>query len=224
MHNAITYFRNRIQEVRANHALYLSLVGNGIPAYVVSDLLRIEIVNAVSAMDRFFHDAVISRMVEVLNTGTGILTGKTRAHPLSMDCLFRLLELERSGELSNPLRKNEVVRAIESELRLYFKNSAFQQPDKIKEALKYLSASDYKMQEIAAAVGLPEGQTVQVKQKYLEQRLKLIADRRNRIVHEADSDLLGERQPISEAEARGTTDFISAFVEATYSFLCASPM
>ncbi len=219
MHNAISNFRLRIKEVRANHAVYLSLVNNGIPNDVISDLLRVEIVNSVSAMDRFFHDAIVSRVMQLINSGAGILTSKVKGHPLSMDSLLRILELERTGELSNPLLRNDIIRSIESELRLYFKNYAFQQPDKIKEALKYLSAADYKLQDIAARVGLPSEGTVQEKQKYLEQRLKLIADRRNQIVHEADSNLLGERMPISKTEAKETTDFISCFIEATYSFL-----
>ena len=72
------------------------------------------------------------------------------------------------------------------------------------------------MQTIATAMGLvPVGG-----QQMLEQKLKLISERRNQIVHEADIEpTTRTRRSINQADVNDNVDFIEKFCYATYGLI-----
>lgn len=60
-------------------------------------------------------------------------------------------------------------------------------------------------------------------QQVLEQKLKLICERRNQIVHEADIEpTTRTRRSINQADVNDNVDFIEQFCHATYSLITSS--
>lgn len=86
---------------------------------------------------------------------------------------------------------------------------AFQQPDKVADAIRLFSEAKL-WQAVAAMLGEAE---LKVKE-----RLRLIVDRRNKIAHEADIDpsYPGARWPISVNDVAAITDFLRRVVEAVH--------
>jgi cellulose biosynthesis protein BcsQ len=78
---------------------------------------------------------------------------------------------------------------------------AFQAPDKIADGLSYIWSEKHKWQKIAAAMAITEDQA--------KKQLKLIVDRRNKIAHEADVDIVsGGKFAISKPDCESTILFI----------------
>jgi transcriptional regulator NrdR family protein len=102
---------------------------------------------------------------------------------------------------------------LEAEIRENLSYKSFQDPDKIAEAIRYIS--DKKLwQEVADKLGRTD--------KDIKQQLKLIVDRRNKIAHEADIDPtlnLGNRWEIDESMVNDAVDFIEQVVEAIHQIL-----
>jgi len=98
---------------------------------------------------------------------------------------------------------------FESEIREKHGYLAFQQPDKIADAVRLFSPCNL-WPSLASHLGEPASD--------IKTRLKLIVDRRNKIAHEADLDpsYPGARWPISSRDANNTVDFISELCEAIH--------
>lgn len=102
---------------------------------------------------------------------------------------------------------------LEAEIRENLSYKSFQDPDKIAEAIRYISHKKL-WQEVADNLGRTD--------KDIKQQLKLIVDRRNKIAHEADIDPtlnLGNRWEIDESMVNDTVDFIEQVVEAIHQIL-----
>ncbi|MNT18464.1 hypothetical protein D3C72_1536760 [compost metagenome] len=86
---------------------------------------------------------------------------------------------------------------------------AFQDPDKMKEALNYIWNEPYKWQKIATAMGSNE--------VTIKQTLSNIVIRRNQIVHEMDLNLsTGILQPLSYQDTRIMVNFIQNLGNTIY--------
>jgi transcriptional regulator NrdR family protein len=102
---------------------------------------------------------------------------------------------------------------LEAEIRENLSYKSFQDPDKIAEAIRYISNKKL-WQEVADKLGRTD--------KDIKQQLKLIVDRRNKIAHEADIDPtlnLGNRWEIDESMVNDAVDFIEQVVEAIHQIL-----
>jgi hypothetical protein len=96
---------------------------------------------------------------------------------------------------------------LENEIRLQHGYLAFQQPDKVADALRLVSGV-----ELWPAVGTYLGRTA----ADLKTQLKLIVDRRNKIAHEADMDPTPPRAryPISRRMVDASLDFLEGIAVA----------
>lgn len=154
------------------------------------DILRSKIVYAVSAFDKLMHDLIRIGIVEIFK-GVRPATAKYLSEPIPMDIVQQLAP----GSMPPP----EIT--FEGAIRAKLKILSFQDPDKISAGLSFIWDESQKWQKIAQALGKNEQQ--------LRTELKLIASRRNAIVHEADLDpISGAKIPITRQEAIDITKLL----------------
>lgn len=154
------------------------------------DLLRSQIVYAVSAFDKLMHDLIRIGMVQIF-LGTRPLTGKYQSEGISLQYLPQLIP----GSTPPPeVRFEEIVREKLSAL-------SFQDPNKIADGLSFIWNQSQKWQQIALGLGMTDEEA--------RRDQKLIATRRNAIVHEADLDpVTNTKQAVTRIEAKVTSDFL----------------
>ncbi len=190
-------FRALMAQKNVTSALYEYLSDNKIPLDS-SDLLRWQWVLSVSALDKYIHDIVAAGMVEqYLKRRTA--TPKFNAFQLSMNVISNL-SIAPAPEIEF---KNEVVR----------RNSylAFQEPDKIADALSYIWNEPNKWNVISGNM------VTHIDPTTLKTKLKNIVVRRNQIAHEGDclsTNIPLIQQPISLSDTEDVIHFITELVNA----------
>jgi hypothetical protein len=197
MHSAIQHFRSNIERVRALGGLYEALSRLTTPAVDTTDILRAQIVLAVSALDHYIHELTRLGMLEVFNGLRPSTSAFGRFH-VTIDAA--IAGIAGSGGSS----------WFEAEIREKHGFLAFQHPDKVADAIRLFSAC-----ELWPQVAIKLGLSIQE----VKSRLRLIVERRNKIAHEADLDpsYPGTRWPISSADADSTVKFIEDICEAMHS-------
>lgn len=197
MCNAIQQFRSNIERVRALGGLYAALSRLTTPVVDSTDILRAQIVLAVSALDHFIHEFTRLGMIEVFN-GLRPPTDTFRRFQVTIDAA--MLGLKTGGGSS----------WFEGEIREKHRFLSFQYPDKIADAIRLFSSCEL-WPSVASKLGL-SAQDVKT-------HLRLIVERRNKIAHEADLDpsYPGSRWPISHSEAESTVKFIEDICEQIHS-------
>ena len=165
------------------------------------DLLRSQIVYAVSALDKLMHDLV---RVGMLQTFLGIRppTPKYRSETMSFEVYHNLT--------STSVPPPEYW--IEREIVQKHKNLSFQQPERIADALSLIWLETHKWQEISTVLGMRE--------ELVRTTLITIVDRRNKIVHEGDFDpYSGTKYTITQTEANNAVQFIESLGTAIYNLV-----
>ncbi len=197
MHNAIQHFRANTDRVRALGGLYQAFCLLTTPALDSTDLLRAQIVLAVSALDHYIHEITRLGMLEVL-TGGRPQTNAFLRFQVTMDAA--MAGFTGGGGSS----------WFEAEIREKHGYLAFQHPDKVADAIRLFSPCEL-WPSVALKLGLPV--------QDVKNRLSLIVDRRNKIAHEADLDpsYPGTRWPIYPADATNAVNFIERVCEAIHS-------
>ena len=189
----------------------------------VDDILRVELINAISAMDRFIHEIVCIGMIEIYQEKR-LPTSKWKSIKFSHDSIKKLIDVGKNMVQPNCNGDIEIVKILNEEFKPILKTLSFQQPDKIKDALSHIWNEEHKMQKIAGSMTSLKGTDLNQKQKYLEQKLQLIVNRRNCIVHEADWDSSnGSKYLINKKEVDDAIEFVEDFVSAIYSNVCITP-
>jgi hypothetical protein len=192
MRNSLTLFNSNIAQAREISVLYDYLVATVAIPQQFDDLLRSQLVYAVSAFDKLMHDLVRIGMVQSF-MGVRPRTGKYLSEPISMQVHTEMVQA------TIPPKEH----VFEQALFRKFKVVSFQDPTKIADGLSYIWDESQKWQKIAASLGMPDAA--------VRTRLKLIADRRNAIVHEADIDpSTNTKFPIGKVESEGSLDFLGA--------------
>lgn len=218
MTNAITTFNVCITDVKNMRTLYVYMKDHfHVPEKDLLDLLRAELVNVVSAMDRFIHEIV---RVGIINSYLGISpqTAKCKTIPFKFSTLNKVIECKLRA---TPPTCNEEIADywINKEVVEILKTLAFQKIEKIKEALSYVWDITHKFQAIIGRMRYPlfPGPTITENQRFLEQKIDLIVSRRNQIVHEADFDLATQsKQMINTTWLDDSIEFIKDFVYSIY--------
>ena len=186
-----------MERVRALGGLYHAFGQLTTPAVDLTDLLRSQIVLAVSAMDLYIHEITRIGMLEGYD-GKRPQTNAFSRFQVAMDAVIEAIV--RPG-------RNEW---IESEIREKHGYQSFQSPDKIADAVRLFSGC-----ELWPSVAAKLGSTA----KEVKDRLIIIVDRRNQIAHEADwaPSSPGQpaiRWPISAADSEQAVNFIEDVCEA----------
>ena len=162
-------------------------------AISTDDLLRSALVQGVSAFDHFIHEEVRARMLQI-QAGTLPRTSGFDRFRVSL----RSVNIAMSGGGTTWL---------ESEILEQHGYLSFQNPDKVADAFRHVSDVGL-WPAISKELSLP--------QDSLKRQLKLIVDRRNKIAHEADTDLTPPRSryPINEVDVRDSLNFLKILVDA----------
>lgn len=160
----------------------------------VSDLLRAGLVQGVSAFDHFVHEEVRVRMLALSVAPASNWPAGLARFRVSLQSVDQAVTGAGNTWLEN-------------EIRLQHGYLAFQQPDKVADALRLVSGV-----ELWPAVGAHLGRTA----LDLKTQLKVIVDRRNKIAHEADIDPTPPRAryPISRGMVDASLDFLESIALA----------
>lgn len=198
MHNAIQHFRANIARVHALGGLRQALSRLTTSAIDTSDIMRAQIVLTVSALDHYIHEITRLGMLEVFS-GSRPATPAFRRFQIFMDAAMAGI----AGAGGHYW--------FEAEIRERHSFLAFQQPDKVADAIRLISPREL-WPEVAASMSM--GVTAQD----LKDRLRLIIDRRNKIAHEADLDpsYPGTRWPIAATDVENTIIFVTDICEAIH--------
>jgi hypothetical protein len=195
--HAFDVFIAMLQETRSVLTLYDYLCDNVHTPIDYSDLLRWQWMQAVSALDKFIHD--------IVRIGMSLIYQNIRPETAAYKTFSITIELHTH------MMENTQIAVSLFEQQIQKKNSylAFQDPDKISEALSYIWDEKHKWQAIADNMGLG--------MQYVRAKLHNISDRRNQIVHEGDySDALSQRQAIERSDVVDVVDFIEKLGTSIY--------
>ena len=192
MLKAKSVFHANIQQANELGTLYGHLAITVLIPEQFDDLLRSQVVNAVSAFDKLMHDLIRIGMVRIFENQRPP-TGKYLNETITIQ---HLPGLDANAIPPPPVRFEEIIREKLSTM-------SFQDPTKVADGLGYIWSESHKWQQIA--------QHLQMTQEDAKRKLKLIVTRRNAIVHEADLDpVTNQKQSITQAEAADISKFLRA--------------
>ena len=204
MRDAMEQFDRNLRTVREMDSLYSHLINDLKLPNDLSDILRAQYVYAVSALDKLIHELVRIGMLQAF-VGSRQKTSKFNAFPISLETHYKIQQTFQVGILQ--AEPPEYI--FEQEIIVRHKHLSFQEPEKIADALSLIWEEKQKWQKIA----LPFNQT----DDFLKKTLKLIVQRRNQIVHEADIDLqTNRRNEIEVADVQESVVFISKLGESIF--------
>ncbi|MBR8826831.1 MAG: hypothetical protein DSM107014_02830 [Gomphosphaeria aponina SAG 52.96 = DSM 107014] len=186
----MTLFQENIEQAKHLTSLYEYLEGS-ISSPFSDDLLRAQIVYSVSAFDKLLHDIIRIGIIE-------IFTGK---RPPTPKYLAESISIATYNELMSATKKNPKEHIFEEAVFKKLKTISYQEPEKVAEGLSYIWNEKQKWQQIALKMELDD--------KTAKNTLKLIADRRNSIVHEADiKPGTNKKYSIHQTDIQSITDFL----------------
>ena len=145
-------------------------------------------------------------------------TDKCKAIPMRFAVMNKIIEC---SSIINPTHYEDTAEYwINKDIIDILKSMSFQKIDKIKDALSYIWHDPHKMQSIILKMQYPFPATVigiNDQQKFLENKIDIIVNRRNQIVHEADYDIsTHSKRTIEESWLDDTILFIKEFVYSLY--------
>ncbi len=208
MQQALNQFKKNIKDVRDLDTRYVQLT-QAIIADDFSDLLRAEIVYAISALDKFIHELIRIGMIEIYK-GSRTSTSQYDSFQVSLRTVSTIqdaINQNATGVVGPPPESY-----FEQEIITKHSHLAFQDPDKINVALNLVSDKPHKWQNVANDMGISDAD--------LKTELKNIVGRRNAIVHEADLDIqTGNKNTILHSDALTMIDFIEKLGEGIYNYI-----
>ena len=198
MLDILEQFRENIRRVQALGGLYDVLNQQTTPALDLTDLLRSQIVMAVSALDHYVHEITRIGMLEVYS-------GKRPQTPA-----FLRFQVTMEATLQGISTGQGNDSWLDEEIRKKHGYLAFQHPDRIADAIRLFSSCTL---WISVALEL------NLEVEDVKTELQLIVDRRNQIAHESDLDSRkpgGNRFTISPSDTERIINFIQDIGEAIY--------
>lgn len=191
-------FKTNIEYARKMVVAGQSLAAFQSPVFDIGDFYRAAWVQAVSAIDHWFHEELYRRVAD--------LAGQD-----SPGMPYQLTNFEL------PLKKIEEVRrgtitlsdAVSDHVRAKWSNAALQNPRKISEALKLVTEQNIWIKAATVINEWHHGRTA-LNEQSLKKRYMAITDRRNKIAHDADllEGSLSQRRSITDAEVNDAIDWI----------------
>lgn len=193
MSQALAFFERNFSYSRNLLALSLRIDNLTTGALDVSDIQRAALVAGISAQDAYVHSAVRELMVATADSMRPA-TDTFNRFSVPMD------SVAESTYLPNSIWLDRAVAQSHAHL-------SFQHPDKIADAIRLVSPREL-WQDLGSVLNEPPTR--------LKTRQKLIAVRRNQIVHEADCEPTPphDRRPINKQDVNESLDFLSDLVHA----------
>jgi len=217
MNTVYNNFIENIKSIRALGDIYdQNILQYPILEEALSDILRFQLLYSVSALDRFIHEIVKKKMVENF-VNNNQLTPKVENFNLPLKTVNKILAISKNNSM--PITQEDTIEYwIEKEVSDRHKFLAFQEPDKISDALSNIWNEKNKWDEIASNMSTRlNGNNNSQKADDLKQRIKVIVERRNQIVHEADIDLISQRKKaINKLNVAETIDIIEDLAISIY--------
>lgn len=194
MHQAFSNFQEGIKRAREIGGLHAAVKALTTQAIDPSDLLRAQVVMAVSILDFFIHEITLLGMIEILK-GTRPATEAFKKYRISAKIF--------TTNLTN------MVQFFEEDIREKHSYLSFQQPEKIADAIRLISEKSL-WKSVSLQLSRSEND--------IKTELKLITERRNKIAHEADLDpsFPGTRWPIQPHDCDKLINFIEEIGGAIY--------
>lgn len=193
MQTAIDQFRLNIERVRNLGTMYKVLRAQTTEVLDLSDILRAELVMAVSALDHYIHEIVRLGMLEAYS-GRRVQTQAFLRFQVTLESALQGISAPASDSW------------LENQIRTRHSYQSFQHPDNIANAVRLIS--DVQLwNEVGKHLGM-DSQDV-------KQELITIVDRRNKIAHEADMDASfpNKRWPINDVMVDDAINFIEQIAE-----------
>jgi len=198
MYNSFSLFEKNIEQTKELSSLYQYLESTITSPLSFDDILRSKIVYSVSAFDKLMHDLIRIGIVDTF-AGNRSPTPKYLSDPITLNLHNQLVAA------TIPPKEFYFEQAIFNKLKVI----SYQDPSKISDGLSYIWDEKQKWKKIAEGMTRPEDS--------VKTKLKLIASRRNTIVHEADIDpLTNKKYSINVADCESTTDFLYACGKEIY--------
>ena len=197
MQAAIEQFRTNIARTRDLGSIANVLAAQSTSALDVSDILRAEMVMAVSVLDHYVHELVRLGMLDAYRNN------RVRTPT------FMNFQVSLAGAISAIENSSDEV-WIEQEIRDKHSRQTFQSPGNIASAIRLISEEDDLWSTVAS--------DIHMSRQDVRNTLRTVVDRRNQIVHEADMDpsFPGTRWPITAQMVDDAVDFIERIAEAIY--------
>ncbi len=246
MQVAIDQFRVNLARVRNLGGIYNTLNAQTTAVIDCSDILRSELVMAVSVLDYYIHEIVRLGMLEVYR-GTRSNTPAFLQFQISLESVRQAVSAPTSDDwLENEIRERHSWRSFQQAkpiadvIRLISDISLWEQVSNhlampAQDVRQQLNFGSYKKKVQNAKrncrggvsppvvrVGGPNPYKNSVSvARFLNMSLNFIADRRNKIVHEADMDPTpyDTRWPIDEVLVDDAINFIEQIAETIYDLL-----
>lgn len=198
MQSALDNFHVNINYAKNLGALHSVLEASTTEALDLSDILRAEFVISISALDHYIHELVEAGMRDIYN----------KKRPPTSKFLSFNVALGSFWQDTSVLASHDwLIEGVRSKHSF----RSFQHPERIAEVIKLIS--DVKLWEEV-------GKKFAVRPEDVRGQLELVVDRRNKIVHEADTDrTIGSRWPIDAKLVDDTISFIETLVDALNSIL-----
>lgn len=198
MQKAFEQFNRNIKTVKEMDALYHHLTNELKLPNDLSDILRSQLVYAVSALDKLIHELIKVGMLETFINQRS-KTSKFNNFSISLETYNNIQQTNQ--QQPNTLQLEPPEYFFEQEIIVKHKYLAFQEPDKIADALSFIWEEKQKWQKIALLFNATDDD--------IKKKLKSIVSRRNQIVHEADIDLQTNlRNSIDKSDVKEAVDFI----------------
>lgn len=197
MKYAYNRFVKLVEETENVYAIYRFLTQKEKVPLDISDLLRWQWVQYVSALDKVVHDLVRIGMIDIFE-GRRQRTDKYNTFQIDIQTYQNI----HDGRVDASIAFENIIIQKHNFL-------AFQAPSKISDALAYISKEPDKWKRISGLMGMSKEQCTTY--------LKNVVIRRNQIVHEGDyTDILSRRQDIFEQDVLDIKEFILKLGKAIY--------
>ena len=199
MQTAIDQFRWNLARVRNLGSLHSILSAQTTAALNLTDLLRSELVMIVSALDLYVHEVVRLGMLECFR-GRRAPTDAFHRFQVTLGGTIQAISMPGSNVW------------LDEQVRDRLGHRTFQQPDDIAEAIRLISNVEL-WNSVAVQLQSPS--------QDVRDRLRLVVDRRNKIVHEADSSpsygQIGILWPLNSTQTDDAVAFTESVAEAIHS-------
>ena len=196
MNSSLNQFRNNIQYVKNLDGIYQALKNSTTTALDISDILRSELVLAVSSLDHFVHSTVEEGIFEIFQGARTPTKSFHDFHVSMSNVQYALKNPANTAWLKDQIHKN-------------IGYQSFQKADKISTVLRLITVKKI-WDEVATIMNTNKDQ--------IKLKLDLIIDRRNKIAHEADLDPTypNKRWPINETMANTSIQHIENVCESIF--------
>ncbi|NQS98901.1 MAG: hypothetical protein HQ591_10645 [candidate division Zixibacteria bacterium] len=196
MKTAFNQFQQNIIRIKNLDVIYKNLETLTTSVIDLSDILRAELVIAVSAFDYFIHEIVRKGMIEIYKSN------------LSATPAYLKFNVTLEG-IQIAVKNVNNVDWLDNQIRTYHSWRSFQNADNVADAIRLISIKTL-WEEV--------GNYLSLNSSDVKKHLNLIVDRRNKIAHEADIDPTypGSRWPITEGMVDEAIRFIESVAEAIY--------